>query len=268
MFELSVGRWATRERSWHRLRRGLSPRSGNQPVNIFTKLLRVLWIPYYRRAFLRTRVVASTEHDGILAGLQLDTIVDIGANRGQFALCVRRLYPQAQIFSFEPLDKPARAWMRNFGSDKCAQLFKKAVALQSGSATMHVSRWDVSSSLLPFAQAQHDNFPLTEEASREAVETTTLETCIEERLIQGSALLKLDVQGFELSALQGCGLLLERFRYVYVEASFIELYVGQALATEVIEFLFGRGFRLFCVANLSRGASARPIQADFLFSKG
>ena len=237
-------------------------------MNILTKMLRVLWIPEYRSAFLRTRVVASTEHDRILAGLQLNTVVDIGASRGQFALCIRRLYPHAQIFSFEPLRKPAVAWMRNFGADTRARLFNKAIALQSGSATMHVSRWDVSSSLLPFAQAQHDNFPLTEEASKEVVETTTLDACVEERLIQGSALLKLDVQGFELSALHGCGLLLERFRYVYVEASFIELYIGQALATEVIEFLFGRGFRLMCVANLSCGASARPIQADFLFSRG
>ena len=79
--------------------------------------------------------------------------------------------PQAQIFSFEPLHRPARVWTRNFGTDTRAQLFHKAIALQSGSATMHVSRWDVSSSLSPFAQAQHDNFPLTEEASHEAVET-------------------------------------------------------------------------------------------------
>jgi FkbM family methyltransferase len=236
-------------------------------VNILTKVLRVLWIPEYRSALLRARVVASTEHDRILAGLQLKTVVDIGANRGQFALCIRRLYPYAQIYSFEPLSKPARAWMRNLGADTRARLFNKAIASQSGPATMHVSRWDVSSSLLPFAQAQHDNFPFTEEASREVVETTTLETCIEGHQILDSALLKLDVQGFELSALQGCGHLLERFRYVYVEASFIELYVGQALATEVIGFLFSRGFKLVCVANLSCGSSARPIQADFLFSK-
>ena len=237
-------------------------------MNILTKLLRVLLIPEYRSALFRTRVVASTEHDRILAGLQLNTVVDIGASRGQFALCIRRLYPHAQIFSFEPLRKPARSWMRNFARDTQARLFNKAIALQSGSATMYVSRWDVSSSLLPFAQAQHDNFPLTEEASREVVETATLEACIEEHMILDPALLKLDVQGFELSALEGCGPLLERFRYVYVEASFIELYVGQALATQVIEFLFSRGFNLVCVANLSCGASARPIQADFLFTKG
>lgn len=236
-------------------------------MDILTKLLRVLWIPAYRGPFLRTRVAASTEHDRVLAALQLNTIVDIGANRGQFALCVRRLYPQAQIFSFEPLSKPARTWTRNFAADPRARLFNKAIAAQTGSATMHVSRWDVSSSLLPFAQAQHDNFPLTEEASREEVQTTTLEACIDAEAIREPALLKLDVQGYELTALQGCGALLDKFKYVYVEASFIELYVGQALATEVVSFLFDRGFKLLCVANLSRGASQRPIQADFLFVK-
>jgi FkbM family methyltransferase len=236
-------------------------------VDILTKLLRVMWIPEYRGPFLRTRVAASTEHDAILPGLQLRTVVDIGANRGQFALCVRRLYPQAQIYSFEPLSRPARSWMRIFGSDPRAKLFKKAVAAQAGSATMSVSRWDVSSSLLPFAQAQHDNFPFTEEASREVVETTTLPACLDERSLEAPALLKLDVQGYELTALQGCGALLDKFTYIYTEASFIELYVGQALATELIKFLFERGFKLVCVANLSHGKSIRPIQADFLFSK-
>ena len=99
------------------------------------------------------------------------------------------------------------------------------------------------------------------------METTTLEECIGEQDLQDPALLKLDVQGYELSALQGCGALLDRFRYVYVEASFIELYVGQALASEVVSFLLSRGFRLMCVANLSHGKSIRPIQADFLFAK-
>jgi hypothetical protein len=80
-------------------------------------------------------------------------------------------------------------------------------------------------------------------------------------------MLKLDVQGFELTALEGCVDLLECFRHVYVEASFIELYVGQALASEIVAYLLDRGFTLTCVANLERGKSQRPIQADFLFSR-
>jgi FkbM family methyltransferase len=234
-------------------------------MNILTKILRVLAIPQYRAAVLRTRVAASTEHDRILQGLGLDTVVDIGANRGQFALCIRRLYPLAHIFSFEPLAKPARTYMRNFGSDLRAHFFNKAIAPTAGSSSMHVSRWDVSSSLLPFAQAQHDNFPFTEESAQESVSTSRLSECLDATSIAGCALLKLDVQGFELSALEGCSELLSRFSYVYVETSFVELYVGQALATDVLRYLLDRGFRLMCVANLSYGRAERPIQADFLF---
>jgi hypothetical protein len=128
-------------------------------VNIITKILRTLWIREYRAALLRARVFASTEHDRVIDELDLGTVVDIGANRGQFALCVRRLYPRAMIFSFEPLGKPAEKYRKVFANDPRARLINKAIAAQAGSAAMHVARWDVSSSLLPFGQAQHDNFP-------------------------------------------------------------------------------------------------------------
>ena len=81
------------------------------------------------------------------------------------------------------------------------------------------------------------------------------------------ALLKLDVQGYELSALQGCEDLLERFAWVYCECSFIELYVGQALADEVIAWLRERRFVLTGVYNMAYDESGRAIQADFLFKQ-
>ena len=235
-------------------------------MHVLTKILRVLWIPQYRAAFLRTRVAASTEHDAELGGLEIDTVVDIGANRGQFALCCRRLFPAAQVFSFEPLQAPAATFRRVFERDARTHLFQSAVGVAAGNAAMHVSRWDVSSSLLPIGQAQHDNFPLTEESRQETVAVTPLSTCLQADSIGPRALLKLDVQGFELTALQGCADLLDRFQFVYVEASFIELYVGQALASDVIAYLLEKKFKLLGVANLSHGKSARPIQADFLFA--
>lgn len=236
-------------------------------MNLVSKLLRVLWIRRYRAALLRSRVVAATEHDSILAGLQLDTVVDIGANRGQFALCIRHLYPEARIFSFEPLHGAASTFRRTFSGDRRVTLVNKAVAAESGSALLHVSQWDASSSLLPIGQAQRDNFPFMKESRLEAVETARLSDCIDAGSVKGRALLKLDVQGFELTALRGCEDLLDRFDFVYIEASFVELYVGQALASDILSFLLSRGFKVTCVANLSRGRMQRPIQADFLFSR-
>lgn len=234
---------------------------------ILTKLGRVLWIPDYRAAFLRTRVAASVEHDHVIDALGLDTIVDIGANRGQFALCARRLYPSASIYSFEPLSRPAGTFRKVFRHDPRTRLFQTAIGASPGSASMHVSRWDVSSSLLPFAQAQHDNFPMTEESGREEVSVSRLADCLQAGDIAGTAMLKIDVQGYELSTIAGCRELMGRFAYVYVECSFVPLYEGQALAGEVVEQLAESGFRLVGVANLARGKSRRPIQADFLFAR-
>jgi FkbM family methyltransferase len=236
-------------------------------VSPLLKILRCLWIPSYRAALLRCGVFASTEHDRTLSGLALDTVIDIGANRGQFALCVRRLYPDAMIFCFEPLQAPAAKLRRNFQHDPRVRLRSVAISTERGSTEMHVTRWDVSSSLLPIAQAQRDSFPFAEECRRERVSTAPLSDCLNEGEIQGTVLLKLDVQGYELTALQGCGQFLDRFKYVYVEVSFIELYVGQALATQIVALLFSKGFKLFSVANPSRGWSPRTIQADFLFAR-
>jgi hypothetical protein len=85
--------------------------------------------------------------------------------------------------------------------------------------------------------------------------------------IESPALLKLDVQGFELEALRGCEDMLNQFAYVYAECSFVELYARQDLADEVISWLRERGFRLRGVHNMDYDRDGRAIQADFLFAR-
>ena len=72
------------------------------------KLLRILRAGDWRAALRRHRVAAGVEHAVVLR--QLDScraVVDIGANRGQFALAVRHVFPDARIVAFEPLPGPA-----------------------------------------------------------------------------------------------------------------------------------------------------------------
>ena len=85
--------------------------------------------------------------------------------------------------------------------------------------------------------------------------------------IAAPALLKLDVQGFELQAPASCEGLLERFAWVYVECSFVELYAEQSLADEVIAWLRERGLRLAGVYNMAYDDRRRAVQADFLFGR-
>jgi hypothetical protein len=83
----------------------------------------------------------------------------------------------------------------------------------------------------------------------------------------GVSLLKIDVQGFEGAVLRGAGELLEHLQYVYCELSFRELYAGQCLADEVIEWLRSAGFGLSAINNLTYDKSSLPVQADFLFER-
>lgn len=79
-------------------------------------------------------------------------------------------------------------------------------------------------------------------------------------------MLKLDVQGFELQALEGCKSLIGNFDYVYCECSFVELYKNQKLAGEVVEYLSRLGFGLMGVYNPMYDRDGNCIQADLMFS--
>jgi hypothetical protein len=80
-------------------------------------------------------------------------------------------------------------------------------------------------------------------------------------------LLKIDVQGSELSVLEGAGSLLTLVHAVLVEASFVELYRGQALADDVWAFLHERGFSCLGIWALTYGESGECLQGDFLFAR-
>ena len=68
--------------------------------------------------------------------------------------------------------------------------------------------------------------------------------------------------------LRGTESLLDCFQYVYAELSFVELYEGQALASDVISYMNDHGFRLDGVYNMCYDDAGRAIQGDFLFFRG
>lgn len=227
-----------------------------------TKAMESLWF----RA-LRYGVAASVEHTSVLRHIECKTIIDIGANRGQFALVARHCLPEVTIISFEPLPGPAEIFRRVLSCDAAVQLHEAAIGPVSENCSMHLSARDDSSSLLPISTLQSEIFPGTDEVGTVTVHVAPLSEFVSEDEIQGSALLKLDVQGFEMEALLGCESLLSKFDWVYCECSFVELYSGQKLASDIIEWLAGRGFRIKGMYNPSYDRDGRAIQADFLFSR-
>lgn len=227
-----------------------------------------LCVPLWRRSLFSWRVLAGAEHVQALRQMQgCRTVIDVGANRGQFSLAVRYCWRDAKIFAFEPLQAPAKRFLKLFASDQSVRLYTNAVGPVERTATMHRAARDDSSSLLPITTRQSRVFPGTAEVGLERVQVGRLARYVKGSEIDTPALLKLDVQGFELEALRGCADLLGRFSWVYCELSFIELYEGQALADEVVCWLQQRDLMLVGIYNVTYDVDGHCIQADFLFER-
>jgi FkbM family methyltransferase len=232
------------------------------------KLVRILPNRLWRHALLRHRVAAAVEHAGVLRRMPgLRTIVDVGANRGQFALTARLCHPDAKVISFEPLAAPAATFRAVFDGDARTSLVNAAIGPAPGDAEIHVSGRDDSSSLLPITAAQDTLFPGTAQVATDTVRVTRLAEHVAASEIERPALLKIDVQGFELQVLAGSEDVLDGFDWIYVECSFVELYAGQAFADDVIAWLRERGFALRGVYHMAYDAAGNAVQADFLFAR-
>ena len=230
------------------------------------KLLALIRQPQYRRA-LRHGVAASVEHDQTMLSHDYRTILDVGANRGQFALVAARRFPDAALFCFEPLEQARAALRRALGAHANLRIIEVAAAAIAGESVFHVTRADDSSSLLPSTSLQVETFPGTQVVEEMVVATDRLDAVIATRDLVSPVLMKIDVQGTELEVLQGASGLLERVDTILVECSFVELYAGQSLAHDVITHVFGWGFRLASVVAPTTDGAGRVLQADLVFER-
>jgi FkbM family methyltransferase len=230
------------------------------------KLVRLARVPLYRRG-LRLGTAATDEHEDVPLGRsEFRTVIDVGAHHGQFALFAARRYPRARIYCIEPYEGSQRRLERLRGLLPQLKILGYAAAADEGTEELHLSRKTDSSSLLPILASYTSAFPGTEETARVLVRTRTLDALLADLHVERPTLLKIDVQGTELSVLRGAARTLESVDSIFVECSFVELYRGQALAGDVVAHLHGR-FLLSGVFGVVRDRRGEVLQADLLFRR-
>lgn len=226
------------------------------------KGLAALAQPEYWPALVRG-VAPGLEHSDAFIGRDYRTVIDIGANKGQFAAFAQARWPNARLICFEPLPGP-RAKLIAVTAGR-AEIHPVALGEVEGQAVMHLASRADSSSLLPLGEAQKRLFNM-DESGQVGVRVRRLDKVIDGADLPCPALLKIDVQGFEYQTLKGAEGLLDAIDAVYVEASFVELYADQKLAVDVAALLGGTGFIETGRFNVCQ-ENGQDVQADMLFER-
>jgi FkbM family methyltransferase len=204
----------------------------------------------------------------ILGEQQINMILDVGANMGQFAEWIRKVGYAGAIVSFEPLANAHRELCRAAQLDKNWNVAPvMALGCERGEATIHVSRNGVSSSLLAMDTAHKQAAPDSNYIRTERVALNRLDDVCSpspaDRL-----LLKIDVQGNEKSVLEGAASVLSFCRAIIIEMSLVSLYEGQPLALELWEYLAALGFQAhYFNPGFRDPKSGRLLQMDGLFAR-
>lgn len=230
------------------------------------RVLRSVVTPQWRRG-LRHGVAPVSHHSKLPLSSDYRSVIDVGAHQGQFALFARWLAPHARVVSFEPLARPAATFQRVLGGDERVQLVRAAVGDQHGKLKINVTADDDSSSALPITARQVETYGTGSRVVRQVeVSVTTLDRFFAE-VPEGPILLKLDIQGFELRALQGAERLIRSVDSVLIECSFEPFYEDQPLFGATHDWLGSRGFSLVGGHLTTTTDDGRWQQGDFLFER-
>jgi FkbM family methyltransferase len=197
------------------------------------------------------------------------TVLDIGANIGQFAQFINKILPHARIHSFEPLQDQYRQLEQLRQMIPLLQCYPFAVGSENNEMEINANEFSASSSLLPMTELHTSAFPFTKHTAAQKVQVRTLDSMMTEIKPEKNIMLKIDVQGFELEVLKGSGSLLHLVDVILVETSFQELYRGQPLFNDIYQFLLSKNFSYHgSFDQIFMRMNGEVLQADAIFIHG
>lgn len=206
-----------------------------------------------------------------LRALPIRTVVDVGANLGQFARVVSTIYPRATTYSFEPQPSVYRrlaSWAETTGGKVIP--FQVALGDQEGTLDfiVHVEH-DPSSSFLQSTRVLEEAYPATVAHASARVAVTTLDSLVRAGRVklEADTLVKLDVQGYEDRVIAGARATLSKARAVISEVNLDELYKGQATFEGIVRSLADLGFHYAGNLDQVAGTDGHIVYVDAVFMR-
>jgi len=205
----------------------------------------------------------------ILKNLDIEIILDIGANVGKFGLELRESGFDGRIYSFEPLSGAFKKLEIASAKDNNWKIFNFAIGDRNGEFEINVSKNIHSSSFLEMQDTHLMAAPDSKYISSEKCEVKTLDKVFDDLKINSNkCYLKIDTQGFEMPVLIGAENILNNFLAIQVELTFQSLYKNQILFDEIYNYLLNKGYHF---VNIEPGfmneETGELLQIDGVFKK-
>lgn len=199
----------------------------------------------------------------------IDLVIDVGANVGQYAISLLEEGYKGKIVSFEPLTEAhsiLRAKSIRFPNWEIAK--KCGLGDKNEDMIINISRNLASSSFLAITDTHISIEPQTETIGQEKVTIIRLEDYQMNWSDYNSIFLKIDAQGFEDRVLDGLKALLPKIQGIEIELSLVTLYKNQFPYRKMVDHLEHMGFVPFGIyPGFSDLKNARMYQLEGFFTK-
>ncbi|NCT83558.1 MAG: FkbM family methyltransferase [Comamonadaceae bacterium] len=176
--------------------------------------------------------------------LDIDLVIDVGANRGQYADFIRRRVGyRGALLSFEPIPSLAQELAQRAAGDPNWRVRATALGACAQTRPFHVAQSSPMSSLLaPSARATSRLAAFNTVQQTLDVDVETLDAALADFPHCRNLYLKLDVQGYERQVLDGATASLPRLAAMQAELSVVPLYEGQPHYLDLLGHLESLGY--------------------------
>lgn len=230
---------------------------------LLKKIIRLTRFKLWRKG-LSSGIAATVELENILKSINLETVIDVGSNKGQFILLIEKLFPNKTIYSFEPITEILEKQKKFFHYKKNIFFYNFALGSSPSTKEFFITKRMDSSSFFKINKIKNKNFEIQ---SKKNIQIFTLDEVMVNKEITKPILLKIDVQGYELEVLKGSDKILSKIDYLLIEVTDSEMYINQPISTEIIEYLQNRNFHIIKENPYLKIDNTNIIQRDLLFKK-
>jgi FkbM family methyltransferase len=213
---------------------------------------------------LRAQLIA------VLDRFEISVVLDVGANRGQYAAMLREGGWRGRIVSFEPLSEAHAALERLAAADRGWQVAPRmALGERGGEVGIEVSAESDMSSILPQSALLRAISPSSAIIHREPTPLHRLDAVAGAYLEPDDRVfLKIDAQGYEPQVLAGAGALMDRLCGIQLEMSLVPIYEGERDFRRTFDQLTAAGFEPYLLLpGYFERKLARQLQVDGVFMR-